>query len=384
MHIHVCLVSQQLLANYIPIRMDKPDQVHLLSSRAMQAQGLTERFERMLQQQGITHVTYPDVPDAGMADIQRFARNLAVTLQAGYPQARLTINITGGTKLMSIGLLDVFGAAGHRIIYTDTAKDRLELVQDGSLEPLQAVLGIRDYLQANGANILHSQSSDEVWHARALQRRAAAQLLANITQQPRLKSLITVLNALGLKALSANGEELLHPQQRFTYPLKDEWLATVQQLVDIKLLALLPNRQDAVFLDADRTRFLCGHWLEEYAWLVAERAGLDDVACGVNIGWYNSRTRNELDVLAVHNNRLLAIECKTARFGDLGNKGNDVLYKIDSIGDNLKGLYGQTVLLSAWDVPSAMQERAKTQQVKILLPHELPGYVHRWAGLPDA
>lgn len=36
MNIHICLVSAQLLANYIPIRMEQPDQVHLVSSAEMQ------------------------------------------------------------------------------------------------------------------------------------------------------------------------------------------------------------------------------------------------------------------------------------------------------------------------------------------------------------
>lgn len=379
MHIHICLVSAQLLANYIPIRMDKPDLVILLSSTAMRQQA--QRFSHLLQQQGVAHQTRHDVPDAGMAEIQRFAAALLQTLQHEYPAAALTVNITGGTKLMSIGLLDVFAAAGQRIIYTDTAKNRLESLQDGGLEPLQAVLGIRDYLQANGATVLHTQSADEVWHGRAWQRREAAQLLAGITQHPPLKSLITVLNALSLKALAPNGEELLYPQQCFTHPLNGEWRAMVQQLVAMQLLAVLPNQQDVVFLDAERTRFLCGHWLEEYAWLVAERVGLDEVACGVDIEWENSRTRNELDVVAVHNNRLLAIECKTARFGNRGSKGNDVLYKIDSISHELKGLYGETVLLSAWGVPPVMMARAKTQQVRILRPLELEAYLKQWMEL---
>jgi hypothetical protein len=120
--------------------------------------------------------------------------------------------------------------------------------------------------------------------------------------------------------------------------------------------------------------------LEEYAWHIAEQAGLNEVACGVEIDWENSRTRNELDVLAVHNNRLLIIECKTVRFSDDHQKSNNTLYKINSLGESLRGVFGKKVLLSAWGVSSTMLDRAKTQGIKILRPHELAAYIQQWSG----
>ena len=381
MHIHICLVSQQLLANYIPIRMDKPDQVHLVSSLDMQKKGLTTRFETLLKQSGFNSVTHTGMPDAGMAEIQRFTRALYETLTQQYPTARLTVNITGGTKLMSVSMLDIFSAAGHAIIYTDTAKDTLERVHNCTLEPLPAVLGIEEYLLAYGATVHDSASWHAEWQERAFNRRAAAELLAQITQTKKLQALITVLNAMAMSALSFNGDELVAPQQAFKFPLTTAQLAAVQPLAEAGLFALHDNHQDVMFLDAERTRFICGHWLEEYAWHIAEQAGLNEVACGVDIDWENSRTCNELDVLAVHNNRLLIIECKTVRFSDDRQKSNNTLYKINSLGESLRGLFGQKVLLSAWEVSSTMLDRAKTQGIKILRPHELAAYIQQWSGV---
>ncbi len=386
MNIHVCLVSAQLLANYIPVLMDRPDLVMLLSSSRMRVEA--GRFARMLQQQGIRHSIRHDVPDAGFASIQQFAAELLAELQEKYPQAALTVNITGGTKLMSIGLLGVFTAAGQRIIYTDTAKGQLEQIQANAamLEPLRAVLDVRDYLQAYGANTVSCLSDDPTWHTSATRRRVAAQHLAALSGEPRLRSLIKVLNALGMKALSPKGERLLAPQQAFDRPLTPEWREAVQPLLDANLLSLLPNQQDVVFLDAERTRFLSGHWLEEYAWLVAEQLGLNDVACGVEIRWEKSDTYNELDVLVVHDNRLLVLECKTGVFASKNSpvKGvdpNSVLYKIDSIGDSIKGLYGKVALLSVWELPEEAQERARTQKVEIINPQQLPDFLAQWSGI---
>lgn len=381
MHIHICLVSAQLLANYIPIRMDKPDQVHLVSSLDMQKKGLTTRFETLLARGGFTSVTHTGMPDAGMAEIQRFTRVLYDKVTQAYPTARITVNITGGTKLMSVAILDIFSAAGHAIIYTDTAKDTLERVHNCGLEPLPAVLGIEEYLLAYGAKLYDSASSHAEWQTRAFNRRAAAELLARATQDKKLKTLITVLNAMVMNALSPNGDELLVPEQAFKFPLTAEQLKLVKLLAEQGLFTLHKNRLSVTFLDAERTRFICGHWLEEYAWHIAEQTGLNEVACGVEIDWENSRTCNELDVLAVHNNRLLIIECKTVRFSDDRQKSNNTLYKINSLGESLRGLFGQKVLLSAWGVSPTMLDRAKTQGIKILRPHELAAYIQQWSGV---
>jgi hypothetical protein len=50
-------------------------------------------------------------------------------------------------------------------------------------------------------------------------------------------------------------------------------------------------------------------------------------------------------VLVVHNNPLLVIECKKLRFGTA--KDSEVIYKLDSITDEMNGLFGSTLLVSA-------------------------------------
>ncbi len=385
MHIHLCVVSAQLLANYIPIKMDKPNEVHLLSSIAMQKQGLTERFEKMLAQQGIPCVAHHNMPDSGMAEIQRYTGQLYKQLEQQYPDAQITVNITGGTKLMSIGLLDTFGSAKHRIIYTDTAKDVLESVVDCSIEPLSSVLSIAEYLAAYGIKVDEVLSADDEWKTRALQRRKATNVLSSTVKNPKVNKIITTLNAMALAALSLNGEELLNPQQSFKWRITDEaWLNVLTVLQQHNILELLPNKQDVIFYNSERTRFLCGHWLEEYAWLIIEDLALNEVGCSVQISRDNSTSINELDIIAIHNNRLLIIECKTINFkNNRGKENSEILYKIDSIGEELRGLYGQKILLSASEVDYATHERAKAQGIKILRPDELRQFVAQWAKLTN-
>ena len=75
---------------------------------------------------------------------------------------------------------------------------------------------------------------------------------------------------------------------------------------------------------------------------------------------------------------------KTINFkNNRGKENSEILYKIDSIGEELRGLYGQKILLSASEVDYATHERAKAQGIKILRPDELRQFVAQWAKLTN-
>ncbi len=92
---------------------------------------------------------------------------------------------------------------------------------------------------------------------------------------------------------------------------------------------------------------------------------------------HSRKTHNELDLVLVHNNRMLIIECKTMRFGNNQQKDSDVLYKIDSLGDDLKGLYGELWLVSAREPSDNMRDRAKDRRINIIAPAELKNFRSR-------
>ena len=381
MHIHICLVSAQLLPNYIPIRIEQPDVVYLISTLKMRS-SLTLRLQRMLEKQGIqTVVPVHNLPDAGINAIRAYANELVTILQRNHAGARLTLNVTGGNKLMSIGMLEVFrDHAG--LIYTDTDNGCIEHIDSGKREPIQFGLSVPEYLTAYGALYRQAVSDQENWYEIAIARQSITQQLADVAEDPRSANLITSMNAMAVQALSYNGQVLERPLQHFNWEPRGFWNYCVQTWADAKLFTRITS-QDIQFIEADQTRYLAGIWLEEFAWLTAKNLNLNDVRCGVEIAWEKSPdTLNELDVLVMHNNKMLVIECKTLRMQNNPNfKPSDILYKIDSIGDNIKGLFGKAVLLSAMPPPLGMIERARTQNIDILRPSELEPYLQHWAGI---
>ena len=155
MLIHVVIVSEQILANLIPVLMDKPDKVYLVSSDEMGRRKLDQRLKKLLEKENIRAVVVEHAPDVGLLAIREFAFSLADKIQAENLDAEMVLNATGGTKLMSIGFVEFFKGIAQRIIYTDTRHGTIEFLPDdkGNVtqsETMRDVLDVPHYIAAQG------------------------------------------------------------------------------------------------------------------------------------------------------------------------------------------------------------------------------------------
>jgi len=369
--IHICLVSAQILANIIPILMDKPSTVILISTKTMQQNGTVQRFEKILDDHDIEHESYDDMPSTNMSDIYEYAQETSIKIQDQYPEHDLILNTTGGTKLMSQGFIEVM-EEDVTLIYTDTQHNRLEyLGKKNTKTPidLQNVLDIKTYLKAYGANFKQALSEQETWITDINKRKAVTKYLGNNAE--KLSGLISNLNYLANEKALAEDGLLVKPTQYLNTTPKGEWSEALKELNKAGILKWKKGTE-ITFIDEEKTRYLSGIWLEEYVYHLAKDENPDDLHSGVKISWENStKTHNELDLVMVHNNRMLIMECKTVKFGKNKQKDIDILYKIDSLGDSLKGLFGQLWLVNAQIAHTDMRDRAKDRRITIIDPSDL-------------
>lgn len=368
-HIHICLVSAQILANLIPILMDKPDKVILISSNTMSKNGVTKRFQDILEENNVPHEIFEEMPSTNMPDIYDYALKISEKIQEKYPDANLVLNATGGTKLMSQGFITVMEDDAE-IIYTDTQHNRLEFLGKDKKEAkkLQNVLNIKTYLKAYGANYKQALSEQQGWLEIIQGRKSTTKYLAENIDQ--IEGLIGSLNYLVEKALTEDGL-LVKPTQYLSKPPRNDWAVALKKLAGAGLLKWSKGTE-ITFIDDEKTRYLGGIWLEEYVYHIAKDNKPDDVASGLKISWDNSKkTHNELDLVIIHNNRMLIIECKTLRYGRDKQKDTDILYKADSLGDEIKGLYGDIWLVNARESHPDMRDRAKDRRITIIEPSDL-------------
>ncbi|MCU0836339.1 MAG: DUF1887 family protein [Chromatiaceae bacterium] len=379
MKIDIALVSDQILANLIPILMDPPDRVVLVCTAEMAKRGLCQRLKRLIDQRGIAVEVKHDAPDVGVKPIQHFALELASELDARYPQAEICLNATGGTKLMSLGFVEVFRGIAGRILYTDTAHRRIELLPGAHGEvadqvPMRDVLGVKDYLAAQGFRYQRACSDDSAWQGSAAARKAVCKYLGREARNENLQAWIGTINYLADQALErvpgTYDERLTNPSQRLPNPPRGLWAKAMAEVARAGLIDWQSGAAEFAFADAQAAQFMRGGWLEEYAWHTVRDAGVNDVRMGVKGEWEGpARNTNELDVLACHHNQLLVLECKTGRFDERND--NEVAYKVDSLSQDLRGLFGETWLLSARQPTQVLLDRARQARIRIVGPSDL-------------
>lgn len=381
MLIHVAIVSDQSLPTVIPCLLARPERVMLVASPAMASKA--RRLQAVLERQGLRPEIRDQAPDAGLDRIRMYATQLADELTAGPLGDEVVLNATGGTKLMTLGFVDVFRERAARIIYTDTAHGRIEVIHDRQAatpqpEPMRDVLDVPQYLAAQGFRYQRDAAQDPGWLARMEGRREVASYLAK--HAVRLSGLIALVNGLVREAMDDKGRELVHPEQRLNKELQGDWRTAFDRFTRAGLVHWVGNH-GVRFLDVESARFLGGGWLEEYAFAVAREAGLFDVRMGVSGVWDGAASaRNEFDVLACHRNRLLFIECKTLRFKGHEND-NELAYKVKSLGDDARGLLGDTWVLTAQEPTRVLRDRATQAEFQLIGPkflRSLPGWVGLW------
>ena len=369
--IHICLVSDQLLPNLIPILSDKPTKVYLVSSQVMSDQGKDVHLRRLLRQRDIDVEIRKKAPSAGIEEIRKFAKKICGQVIAKGLSDGVVLNATGGTKLLSMGFVEVFRREleGYplQVIYTDTEHQVIEYVvpQGRTSDPMQAVLDVPMYLEAQGMRLKHSCCEDDEWKRDANNRKTLTEYLASHCTD--LESLFGVLNGLvhgvgGRPGVFLPGGKTLgyHPKQHLKSRPSGEWRRALGKMKKYGLIGWNGDKE-IKFLSTESACFLSGGWLEEFAWHTARAADLGDVRCSAQCQWIRysgeDAPRNEFDVVAVHNNRLLLVECKT---GSLEREHQNVVSKLESLGRNAGGLFGASLFLTVKEPPLEMRQRLKS------------------------
>lgn len=336
--IHVCLVSGQPIPNLIPLRMDelRPDKIVLLVSPAMKVQA--DRLERVIRTWGVLTEKKPIAPYNLKA-----ARETCMNLLVQYEKEDVILNATGGTKIMAFAAFEVFREMGRTILYVDTQDKRIDILSpvEKRIE-FKSVMKVRPYLAAYGQNITAGDVKREISAAHS---NVFHEIIKNLG---KLDEGISLLNKnasqyLGLRTFPFISETR---QEEF----ENETFRSVLDLFSHHKIVEVDNGT-IVYPTLESVEFAAGGWLEEYVYTVVSSLHPTDVRMRAKVQWDFNRSGapdNEYDVVFTMYNRLYLIECKTKRFvgRDIEHKGDDPVYKLDSLRDAAGGLFGKGMLVS--------------------------------------
>lgn len=390
MNIHICLLSDQLLANLLPVKTDKPDAVFLIGTAYTEKKGLIARFENILQNLNIKTMRAQNLaPDDDFEKLAEYFLELSAEIKQLNADV-LTLNITGGTKLMSIAAFQMLASECARVIYTNTQAGKIDELNNKQSTPLPSVISIDEYLQCYGVAPKSYSNQELEWLERADKRSGLSKQLANFFSSKKnnlYRSINYMVNhAIRSEPTPTGGLKtvFIQPMHEFSHPIDKKNQTILNRCQEHDILEFDGDRS-ITFQSIEAAEYIGGFWIEEYAFMIATELNFDEVRCGQSIQW-DKQTRNELDIVIVHNNRLLIIECKTSRFGRDSTKDNDIIYKLDSIAEDLRGLYGSKWLLSVDSLDERTQKRAKSQNIKVIDATEickLKQHLQNWKESPN-
>lgn len=355
-HIHVCLVSDQPIPNLTTALQFSPDRVVLLTTKEMQ--GKAGWLEEVLKKKGIS-VTREDIPAYNLQGVISVCERVIELCK----DCDVSLNITGGTKIGTIGAFQSFYTVGKPIYYVDTQNDRImEISPNERSYPIEVNISMSDYLATYGLDVKSYVKDD----AYIFRRKQITDYLKEI--------------AISKDYLIGKLNWMLRDFEKKSYPLT---LEPGNEKGLVKLFKDIMQKDKSMIDVTDRdvkiptreiAQYLAGGWFEEYVYMVAKSIA-PSVALNVKGEWVttgHATPKNEFDVILSQKNRLFLISCKTSypdRIDDDSEESiaKEYLYELLALGDMAAGLFGKKMLASARPVRNEyVRKRAEFMKIKLV------------------
>ena len=378
--VYVCLISAQATPNLVPIlnMNPRPKTVLLMVTEAMTKQAAY--FQEVLKIQGIHNVHQIALSDSYDLDsIKNQTMDLLDQQNLLDQWDKVAVNITGGTKLMSLATYLVFDGLGGKCFYFTEQNQWIELKSGASEAVVLKKFPIESLLIVQGFRVIHDSKYNT---SKPLNK---PELTEELVKFQKYSQAISELNYELSQTKSQT--QLAYSSDKFT------GYSPLMELIDLFVLhGVLSHEGNTItFLSVDELKFAKGGWFEEHIYLVVKSLpGIQDVAMGMQID--NSTTKqtdgtNELDVVFTYNNRLHVIECKTVNYQSAHNKGEDKkeLDRLVALKQS-GGSAAKALFASYKKLDSDVRARAKDKNIEIIEQNDLNGLKARlktWIGIQD-
>ena len=343
-NIIIVLVSQQTIQNVLFIKefvKSNDDHILLISTK-----GMKEKEEWIKNSLNIQNKYYSIIVDEyDNKDILEKLKEFNI-----HECKNKYINITGGTKLMSIETYDFFKSIENCHIYYITRGNEYKKIfpiEEENTYNFKCSVSIKEYFKAYGFESKESGLSE-------IDKEYTYGFLEKFLETDRYDII-----------------KKLQEERKNNSVKKKGRLNTVEVegLNDFLSDIAFPLKNEGIILKKE-IEYLTGGWFEEYIYYTLKDASVvqdTDILCGVSKK--NGRSDNELDIVILKENQLHIIECKTY----ICNKGKsslpaDTVYRLDSIQKEL-GLFAKPYIVTlnkAHEIGEPHKKRAGQYGIKIL------------------
>lgn len=366
-HTHISFLDKNPTNSVTPLLDPNIASDNILFFIELHQQEQFQTIAEMLKPRAIK-ASYEIMPNTRSSDelIQFFHRKID-SLMTQNPNAQYTLNASSGDHQHLLTLYEVIRAYPIHCFMVEPNLDQLHwLIPTEKANSLLAdKLKIKDFIAISGAEVEDIANSGIV-------SKSYRDLGAKWAESSQDYS--AALGHLNYLAATANSHTLI------SRPLNQQQLndPALQTLIDDLEIAEIATRQGRtlLFTNEDCRFFTNGGWLEEYVYgtllsLKKEIPILQDASQGVEIIRKTgvATVKNEIDIVALANNKLHIVECKTKKF--IPGEGNQVIYKLDSLADLLGGTDARAILVSYKSIRPAEKLRAKDLNINIICEDDL-------------
>jgi hypothetical protein len=282
----ISLISDQTIPNVLFIKEyeDKVNEYIFITTERMQQQG---KLDWVLEATGIQEGQYESVTvvEDELISIEEALNQLQISREDEF-----ILNLTGGTKIMSIGVYNYFSYRNSEIFYIPIGKNLYRKIFPPVKERdfvLQYRTTLQTYLTSYGIRIVNPEKINQLTKSAAF---TELFFNKNYSRRYELKTLRD------FKSLNKNGGI-----NRSDFTKLFDWLEVIH----------FPFEQKNI-LNTKEITYLLGGWLEEYTYLFFKRhLNLSDDAIGIGVEISRQSVKNEFDVMFVYNNAIYVFECKT-------------------------------------------------------------------------
>ncbi len=255
------------------------------------------------------------VPEDSMTDIEN-----ALDLLDFQDNDHFIVNLTGGTKIMSIAVYNYFRNRESEIYYLPIGKNEYHKIfpeVKNRIHPLHYRIPILDYMTACDVTVQNPEEKNT--------------LVKDPEYTRRFFNFFCNSSSLDSKDISSLREIMNQKRKQLKKePLavdSEEWLPPFLERAQF-------TPQENGTLQRSEIRYLCGEWFEEYVYnLVKGVHQLDDAFIARGMQIERKGVQNELDVVFTLNNNLHVIECKTGLFDSSAKRNllDETIYKAQAL-----------------------------------------------------
>lgn len=280
------------------------------------------------------------------------------------PEAKISVNLTGGTKLMFAGALSACWERGLAPFYFEIRHHNIIFVRDGSTIPFIGAKSVTDFFVVNGFDVI----TDGRWEDNPC--REARQ---GVTQKlwKKRKILRNLYQEAGFRKYKI-------PLGRKRNPPFDWLWGNSQATFDAKgeVTLALDDEMISVPNCDDFGQYLGGGWLEEHVFSLLrqleQKGMIFDLRIGLEVN-YAAKSHavqdmpvGEFDCVFTDGKRLWLVECKA------GTVKQEHIQKLENNLKTYGGIAAKGILASSFPIVSALEKRiSSSTAIKAIHPDEL-------------